>query len=240
KHYEIEGTLNEMPISAFPDTGAQKNVISLSYCRRLGLSIDKGSDLKFQLPSGGIVECIGSIRSRWKFANESKSTSLSFQVIADCTHDVILGGSFLKWSKTLTQFCHRIITRWRPMPQCRGVKLLGSQRQRVSGYLDGNFVEAIPDTGCDVMLMSRAYAEEHGYYVESGGDFRCELEFADGSRAYTEGMVTGLDWSYGDSETTSLCDFHILENLPADVVLSNDFLFEGQAFSKYEEFFYDI
>ncbi|KAF2493059.1 hypothetical protein BU16DRAFT_564350 [Lophium mytilinum] len=237
-HYRIEGTLNNNPVSAFPDTGAAKNVISLNYCERLGISVEKSSRLSFQLPHGRIVHSTGKTRLRWRFADESKYITADFHVVPSCTHNVILGNSFLTLTKSLTKFFHRIKTSWLPTPQRLGVQLLGFQRQRVFGYLNGNHVDAIPDTGSDVLLISRAFAKKHGYQVQKS--LRSELEFGDGSRTFTDGMVTDLEWNYGDPGTSYTRDFHVLENLPADLILSNDFLFGTDAFRKNKDCFYDI
>jgi len=152
---------------------------------------------------------------------------------------VIIGGKFLKFTQTLTKFARRIKAKLLPFPLRLGVRLLGSQRQRVWGSLDGERAVAVPDTGSDVMLVSTAYAMQRGFKISDQKDYRLELEFADGSRAFTRGLVKDVDWSFDDSDTSYQCDFHVLDNLSVDAVLSNDFLFDVNAFSEYDSSFFD-
>jgi Aspartyl protease len=239
RHYEVPGNLNGARVMAFPDTGAEKNVISLDFAVRNKLDIQCNSQLKFQLPTGKVSRSVGTAYLPWQFFNEPRVFKILFSVLPECTHDVIIGGKFLKFTQTLTKFAHRIKMKLLPFPPRLGVKLLGSQRQRVWGSLDGERAVAVPDTGSDVMLVSTAYAMQRGFKISDQKDYQLELEFADGSRAFTRGLVKGVDWSFDDSDTSYQCDFHVLDNLPVDVVLSNDFLFGVNAFSEYASSFFD-
>lgn len=239
RHYEVPGNLNGAQVMAFPDTGAEKNIISLDFAIRNKLEIQRDSQLEFQLPTAKVSRSIGTAYLPWQFAGESKVFKVLFSVLPKCTHDVIIGGKFLKFTETLTKFARRIKTKLLPFPPRLGVKLLGSQRQRVRGSLDGERAVAIPDTGSDVMLVSTAYAKQRGFKIFGQNDCRSELEFADGSRAFTRGLVKDVDWSFDDSDTSYQCDFHVLDNLSVDIVLSNDFLFDVNAFSEYDSSFFD-
>ena len=239
RHYEVPGNLNGAQVTAFPDTGAEKNVISLDFAVRNKINIQRDSQLEFQLPTGKVSRSVGTAYLPWRFSHESKVFNILFSVLPKCTHDVIIGGNFLKFTQTLTKFARRIKTKLLPFPPRLGVKLLGSQKQRVRGSLDGEHVVAVPDTGSDVMLVSTAYAKQRGFRIFGQNDCRSELEFADGSRAFTRGLVKDIDWSFDDSDTSYQCDFHVLDNLSVDVVLSNDFLFNVNAFSGYDSSFFD-
>ena len=239
RHYEVPGNLNGAQVTAFPDTGAEKNVISLDFAVRNKIDIRRDSQFKFQLPTGKVSRSVGTAYLPWRFADEPKVFNILFSVLPKCTHDVIIGGKFLKFTQTLTKFAHRVKTKLLPFPSRLGVKLLGSQRQRVWGSLDGKYAVAIPDTGSDVMLVSTAYAKQRGFRIFGQNDCRSELEFADGSRAFTRGLVKDVDWSFDDSNTSYQCDFHVLDNLSVDIVLSNDFLFNVNAFLEYDSSFFD-
>lgn len=238
-HCEVPGNLNGAQVKAFPDTAAEKNVISLDFAVRNKLDVRRDSRLKFRLPTGKVARSVGTAYLPWQFAGELEVFKISFSVLPKCTHDVIIGGKFLKFTQTLTKFAHRIKTELLPFPPRPGVKLLGSQRQRVWGSLDGERAVAIPDTGSDVMLVSTAYAKQRGFRIFRQNDCRSELEFANGSRAVTRGLVKDVDWSFGDFNTSYQCDFHVLDNLSVDVVLSNDFLFGVNAFQDYDSSFFD-
>ena len=239
RHYEVPGNLNGARVMAFLDTGAEESVISLDFAVRNKLDLQRDSQLKFQLPTGKVSRSVGTAYLPWQFANEPKVFKILFSVLPECTHDVIIGRKFLKFTQTLTKFVHRIKTKLLPFRPRLGVKLLGSQRQRVRGSLDGERVVAVPDTGSDVMLVSTAYAKQRGFRIFGQNNCRSELEFADGSRAFTRGLVKDVDWSFDGSDISYQCDFHVLDNLPVDVVLSNDFLFDVNAFSEYGSSFFE-
>ena len=239
RHYEVPGNLNGAQVAAFPDTGAEKNVISLDFAVRNKINIRRDSQLEFQLPTGKFSRSVGTAYLPWRFANEPRVFNILFSVLPECIHDVIIGRKSLNFTQTLTKFAHRIKTKLLPFRPRLGVRLLGSQRQRVRGSLDGERVAAVPDTGSDVMLVSTAYAKQRGFKISGQKDCRSELEFADGSRAFTRGLVKDVDWSFDDSNASYQCDFHVLDNLSVDVVLSNDFLFGVKAFQKYDSSFFD-
>jgi hypothetical protein len=119
---------------------------------------------------------------------------------------------------------------------------LGAPKQRILGSIKGCTAVALPDTGSDVMLMSKQYAEKHRliHWVSTDSADRTCLEFADGSLANTYGIAFGVEWRFGKEDLTSRsCDFHIMDGLPYDVILSNDFLFESKAFSQFKDFFFE-
>jgi len=179
------------------------------------------------------------VKVPWKFAGESSPFDVVFSVLPKCTHPVILGKDFLKVTETLTRFTHRITSKLRAFAAPKSLHLLGPQNERVLGILDRQPVTAVPDTGSDVMLMSRAYAERYNLTILEDQSLRSELEFADGSRAFTSGMVTDLEWTFANSDKTFRCDFHVLDDLVVDLVLSNDFLFDTEAFPLYAPCFYE-
>jgi hypothetical protein len=120
------------------------------------------------------------------------------------------------------------------------LRLLGVPKQRIWGSINGRTVAAVPDTGSDVMLMSKRYARKLRLKISKSTAHSTCLEFADGTLANTCGMVFGVEWRFGGQDSTSqYCDFHIMEDLPYKVILSNAFLFKTKAFSKFKEFFFE-
>ncbi|KAL4904978.1 hypothetical protein BDW74DRAFT_178545 [Aspergillus multicolor] len=117
------------------------------------------------------------------------------------------------------------------------VALLGDESRQLSGYLNGISTSALPDTGSNVMLVSTTYAKRHGLKVDEGLEDLLEVEFADGSTAWTSGVVRDASWSVCGK--TIRCDFHVLDSLCVDVVLNNDYLFDNGVFSEFEEYFFD-
>ncbi len=57
------------------------------------------------------------------------------------------------------------------------------------------------------------------------------VEVADGSTAWTEGLVRGLEWEFRDGDGGKVAsDFYVLEGLPVDVIFSGDFVFDHNVF----------
>ncbi|EON68007.1 hypothetical protein W97_07154 [Coniosporium apollinis CBS 100218] len=235
--WEILGELNGVPVSAFPDCGSDLDILSANFVAEHGLLINKATRHSIKLPNGKIIRSIGTVSSPFAFKDEKTTYDRDFHVLPRSIHDIVLGRSFLKATQTLTKFMHRLKKK---VVACSGLwkrlRLTGSPRQRVGGYLHGQWIGACPDTGSDVMVMSRSYAKQREFHVER--HTTC-LEFLDGSFAYTDGVVRGVTWSWDGEDQSFECDFHVLDNLPCPVVLSSDFLFTQNAFSAYEESFYD-
>jgi hypothetical protein len=59
--------------------------------------------------------------------------------------------------------------------------------------------------------------------------------------AYTSGLTKSVRWQFGFSgnKHEHFLDFHVLKNAPAEVILSDSFLFETEAFSQYECYMLD-
>jgi hypothetical protein len=104
--------------------------------------------------------------------------------------------------------------------------------------VNGAYVDAVPDTGADVSVMSLSFAKEHGFVVDTDTEHRISLQFADGSTATTIGMVRGMDWSFGSSEVQHHIDVYVLEELQTDLILDNTFLYDTNAFVAHESDFW--
>ncbi|XEV04487.1 hypothetical protein FSHL1_009774 [Fusarium sambucinum] len=102
--------------------------------------------------------------------------------------------------------------------------------------INDSSVLALPDTGSDVMLISADYARRNNFDVHQGAEHQLELEFGDGSTAFTTGVVHDAEWVFGDSGQMVRSDVYVLEDLSVDVVLSADFVFEFGVFKELSHF----
>ncbi|KXH52666.1 hypothetical protein CSIM01_11278 [Colletotrichum simmondsii] len=141
-------------------------------------------------------------------------------------------GPFLRATGTLTKYRNRIVADFRHTKSRRiGLRLLGSARRCLQVLIDGQPVDALPDTGSDVMVMSYAYAMSRGFDIDEDFQHFHVVELADGSESFTCGLVRGVEWAFVASRQRVKCDFYVLQDLCTDVVLSNDFLFGLDVFS---------
>lgn len=237
----INGCLQGADVSAFPDTGAAANFISLPYAQEHGLTIDSSRRKHVKVGDGSTIRVAGTTTLPFTFAGESTSHDLTFHVLRRSVHDVILGSAFLRASETFTRFAHRVGRKIREAanPGIQRVCFLGSQ-QYVSGAANGVYVDAVPDTGADVSVMSAAFARANGFEVDNNKQHRISLGFADGSTARARGVVKDVAWRFGADEQTHLTDVYVLSGMPEDLVLSWDFLCQTEAFLEHEQDFWYV
>lgn len=162
-----------------------------------------------------------------------------FFVLKDCIRDVILESASVTMTKTLTRYRHRLREKLVSFSDVPKVCLLGAQKQRMTGLLNGCPVSAIPDTGLDVMLMSTAYAEARRLCIQ-GAEHNCTyLELAVAPTIRTRGKAHDYAWTFNLQDPSLTVDFHVMNDLPFDIILSNTFLFNNDVFTKYTQIFYE-
>jgi hypothetical protein len=235
------GSLMGISVSAIPDTGSELNIVSDHFIKLHGIKLDSEFQRSIQLPNRETIST-GTVSLPFSFEGEKSTFSIVFTVMPNCVHDVILSNSFLRTTETLTRFSSRLKSKFVPSLHIPRLRLLGAPKQRILGSINGHTAVALPDTGSDVMLISKQYVQERRFihWVSTDNAYRTCLEFADGSLANTCGIAFGVEWRFGKEDSTSRpCDFHIMDGLPYDVILSNDFLFESKAFSQFKDFFFE-
>lgn len=189
---------------AFPDTCSELNVLSESFVQHHGFAAEEVTSFSVRLPNGTRVESVGSLTLSLRYENEPKSHRISFIVLRNCVHDVVLGNAFLQMTETLTKFLRRI--EWIPralrevIPR---VCLVNSPQQGVNGSINGHFVSASPDTGSDVNLVSKDLAMALDLKVNLDPTQVITLEFIDGSRAPTYGMIPEVKWRFDEDECST-------------------------------------
>jgi hypothetical protein len=237
----ISGRLLDFDVSAFPDTGAATNFISLPYARQRGLRIDENVRKRVKVGDGSTIRVVGTTTLPFTFAGEPEKHNLTFHVLRKSVHDVVLGSTFLRASETFTRFAHRVGRRIREAVGngIHRVHFLGSQ-QYVNGVANGVHVDAVPDTGADVSVMSAKFAKANGFDTDEDEQHRILLGFADGSTAKARGVVKDMAWKFGADEQTHLTDVYVLPSLPVDLVLGYGFLCRTDAFLGHKQDFWHV
>ena len=234
----VSGRLQGADVSAFPDTGAAANYLSLPYTQLHGLAINKSARKSVKVGDGSMISVIGTTILPFSFAGELTRHNLTFHVLRNSVHDIILGSTFLRATETFTRFAHRVGRKIRRSVSHR-ICYLGSQ-QYVNGQASGVGVDAVPDTGADVSVMSTQFAVANGFEVDYDEQHRILLEFADGSTARAQGVVMDVAWEFGADENTSPTDVYVLSSLPVDLVLGFGFLCQTEAFQEHWHNFWHI
>ena len=244
----LEGSLNDSKICAIPDTGAEGNIIALSFARSIGLDAtmkDLDSGTSFRMANGKVVQSLGTLSARWRFKRErSESFELDFHVLRDCIFDVLVGDEFLRSTQTMSLYRHRLSRVPRPTRALyvRSLNLLGCPAHRLKGQLDGDEIFALPDSGSELNLVSWQYADQRDWLVTKLTGESNLVQFADGSLSRTEGQISAVFRFSGTAELQieKVVVFDVLYDLPFDVVLGQDFLEDTQAFATHEKSFLDV
>ncbi|OTB15052.1 hypothetical protein K445DRAFT_318428 [Daldinia sp. EC12] len=141
-------------------------------------------------------------------------------------------------------------------------------KDRLRCTVNGREASAFPDTGSDLMVVSGDFARRNTFVVHREEKYRRQVELIDGSTILIDGMVLNAKLQFDalpasawlDSEeyfehikrmswlmneksgethkATFLCDLHVVENLPCGIILSGDFTFRYQVFSRFDHLFY--
>jgi len=234
----VEGYVHNTLVEGFPDNGADVSFISPQLATKLGLTPDEQEQRDIELPNRHSITSPGVVRVPWVFKGESTLSTISCWIFPGLVHDLVLGKPFLAISKTLTTFKHRIKSRLKASLSRLRLMLLGHEQQRLCGLFNGQPTLALPDTGSDIMLVSRDYAQKCDLEVDWSEKNHHELEYADGSIGRTSGVARDVEWTVGSS--TILCDFYVLDDLRVDVLLSSDYLFGMDVFSAQAEQFFEL
>lgn len=229
--WSIYGEVMGNSITALPDSGADVCFISPETSMLLGLDPQPGTERLVRLADGRELVSPGAVDVPWNFRDEEETFDITCWILPGCGHQIILGSKFLEETKCLTTHRYRIQRKHISAPKYVRVNLIGEGKQWLSGLLNDIPVAALPDTGSDVMVMSRDYAWRVGLKVDSSPEDIVEVEFADGTTALTNGIVRDVIWSSGGHSIQ--CDFLVLNNLAVDVILAKDYLFDVDAFSNY-------
>ncbi|KAF4495901.1 hypothetical protein FAGAP_7978 [Fusarium agapanthi] len=227
--------LERHKVDALPDTGAKRNFVSQQLVDQLGLVPEVRVKERFRLPTGVTVESSGTVNVPFTFLGESDNYLLNCCILPKCTQDLILCQAFLKSTGTLTKFTRRITKSLRKFTSRLRVNLIEDDTCCLQGNFDDIPSIALADTGCDAMLISSDFARRHSLQIDKGFEHRRTIEYADGSLDTTTGIVYDSTWQFSSSWDVNPCNFYVLDDLKADIILSSHFIFEHEVFSQFEK-----
>ncbi|KAJ0414677.1 hypothetical protein BJY00DRAFT_318594 [Aspergillus carlsbadensis] len=214
KEWIVPGSVGKVAVDACPDTGSCINSISLEFAREQGWPVRSRPNLpRVKLPGNRSIRPLGVITLPRRFARESGVYNLDFYILRN-------------------RFKEREVEIKKRKRLC-SLGSVGGNRTR--GALNGHGAWALADTGSDVMIVSRSFARSLQLDIKAGDNHREWLEFADGSRRRTDGVVNA-EWSFGDDSCKYRDDFFVLDGIGTDIILSSDFLLKNRIFSTHELF----
>jgi hypothetical protein len=108
-------SLNRKQVYMLPDTGSERNIISESYARERGFQIRDELQNRVWLvfADGSIQETIGQVEAYLGLDdNPFRDFPITFDVLTDCAHDVIIGEGILYEKEVFLQYVDRLQDIW--------------------------------------------------------------------------------------------------------------------------------
>ena len=237
--------LNGNNIGAQHDTGAEgSNFMTSRLAQSLKLHVrTKESDRKsFSMGTGKVQRAIGRVRASCAFAKESGTKMKCwFHVLPKLASPLIMGSQFLRDTKTMSHFTHRLEDQSPSTPSVPMVNLISSTQQakrRLVAFIDDRETYINADSGSHLDLMSSAYIKNFGYNLDRRRECRKRLQLADGTAAETIGQVKAELTLHDGS--TYLKMFDVLPGLTSEVLIGEDTLAELEIFTEHEGSFIDV
>ena len=227
-----------LTIDSRADSGSEDNIMSRDLISHLNLRIDNSPEhhKQFRLANGNFVSALGRISVKCAFAKDpSIELRCTFYIFSQLISPIIMGMAFLDETETLVKYRHRLQPRL--LTGTHQLCSLNSPRCRLLCIVDSLPSLANADTGSDMDLMSLAYVRRRNF-VMTEVDLECStIEFADATTALIIGKVDVPVAVGGDEGHQILNTFYILVELTCDFLLSEEYLFETNAFERYRHAF---
>ena len=232
-------------IGAQHDTGAEgSNFMTSKLAEDLKLYVrTKESDRKsFSMGTGKVRRAIGRVRTWCAFAKESGTKMKCwFYVLPKLASPLIMGSQFLRDTKTMSHFTHRLEEQFPCTPSVSTVNLISSTQQakrRLVAFIDDRQTYINADSGSHLDLMSSAYIKKYGYKLDRRRQCRKRVQLADATAAETIGQVKAELTLHDGS--TYLKTFDVLPGLTSEVLIGEDTLAELKIFTEHESSFIDV
>jgi hypothetical protein len=235
-------------LDASPDTGSDECCMPKDVADKLGLKVRyEPSDIKsFEMGDGRILKSIGRTTIDCSFWKEpGRKIRCVVYVFEKLITPLIMGRKFLESTETLTRHQNRLVDRPPRAGVCR-VMHLSRPKRRMRCYIGSDLVNANPDTGAEMELVSPEFVKRKGYTVTAPDAEHEEVQFVDGSTARTQGQVTMRFEAYGDALQEAIPTkaryrrFYVLDGLTTDVLLGEDLLYGINAFTDHASSFVDV
>ncbi|KAK4221561.1 hypothetical protein QBC38DRAFT_521825 [Podospora fimiseda] len=225
-------------VLACPDTGSDRNIISVETARRLRCKIDMeppaNGDNKFRVANGQEVE--GTL---W----DGEAFGCVFHVFNALAISAIMGLQFLELTETYTKHKDRLIAEPLPTSSTIQINSIGRPKRDLMCRLNLFVGLANVDTGSDLDFVSERYAIARGFQVQEAHH---EVMFADGSRGFTLGVlhasftigqVLDENTPFVESSEPIEIDLCILENLSSDILIGQTTIEELGVFNSHADSF---
>lgn len=221
---------------AFGDTGAGQNVISDHERKELGLMMTS-NPTSFPMGNSKRIFSPGTVEVPIAFEDDPTSIwTIIAHVVHTFAYDLVLGNSFLKDTKCLTDCINRFVLCLFSLRPGWSMNLLGETTNRFHGQLgEGIEVFALPDIGSVRNVMNADWAMENaeagGFEILSQPDNCGWIVLPDGTEEATVGQAR-TTMTLSDGKVVPIV-FELLPNCYVPVVLGQGFVFGENIYTKY-------
>ena len=237
--------LKEKIIGAQHDTCAEDHIFMTSkLAEDLQLRVrTKETDRKsFSMGTGKVWRTIGRIGAPCAFAKDTGTKmKLWFHILPRLTSQLIMGSQFLRDTKTMSHFTHRledIFPCTHSVPMVNLISPTKQAKRRLVAFIDGRQKYINADSGSHLDLLSAAYIKKYGYKLDRRRECPKRLLLADATAAEPIGQVR-VELTLHDG-STYLKTFDVLPGLISEVLIGEDTLAELKIFAEHESSFMDV
>ena len=242
--------LNGKECIACPDSGSDRDIMSEVFAEQHGFIIRRTETDKewFKMGNGKACHSIGRVRVSCTLLEESELEWRWFYVLAKCAIPLIVGMSFTQQAGIFTSQKHLLTDYPSDFMLMPTLKLIGSPQSWISFAVDGRFLVGCADTGSDLDFISFHCATEKGFEIDTRESARTCVMLPDCTIVETLGIVHATSFEiavFDGSRMTyrvlpglpnGLCedlemDFHVLPDMPCDVIFGEEFLELKDAFN---------
>ncbi|KAH0559027.1 hypothetical protein GP486_004365 [Trichoglossum hirsutum] len=233
RKWDLPMLLRGSEVIACPDSGAEANFMSRETATSLGLNseVDEEYSEVFVLGNGKPIASVGRVVIECSFARDPKENNTClFHIFRVLVVPLIMGAKFLRETETFTRYKSRLQERaWSANLPLQVMHINGA-KERFNCFLDSRLVFANADTGSEMDLMSKTYAESLVGRPIKPLESDTEVQFADGSTAKLVGQIPSR-FSLHESSSWTMKWFYVLAGLSCDVLLGDETLEDIDAFN---------
>ncbi|KAK4945101.1 hypothetical protein LTR10_015526 [Elasticomyces elasticus] len=188
---DLDVMINNVKITTIPDSGAHINAMTIETLQQLHRCIEMGKDqTDIRMGNSTSTNALFTVNVTCCLPNiypgRSRPFTAIFHVFSRLARGVkaIVGHNFLETTEALTSQAFRLKPRSNPachIPRCMSIGQISMSGLRLKIFLDQVLIRALPDTGSEINLISRAFAMEHNIsIIPIRQDEPHRVEFADG------------------------------------------------------------
>jgi hypothetical protein len=221
---------------ARPDSASDHNIITEAFAVEHGIPVQRGETDQnvFQLGNGQYVKSLGRVKVPIKVLGGNRRISNEeyqwFDVLQKCPVPLILGMGFIEKAKLWTENKHLLVDSPYVFVKIPILKWIGSPRGCIDFSANGHQLEGCADTGSDLDFMSPECAGRLGLKSDTAPSACTRVMLADESIVETIGKVHVSSIQISGFDGFDM-NFHILPGLASDIIFSEEFLYQMDAFN---------